>query len=330
MVSSRQSGAPSRDRSRDEKKKASKTAIHREARNDRLRLFDRAAASVVVFRELCAKKKTAKKRDQKATEVFPRTRSDAPRAGVRRTRVGRARGCRDRQNDGSASCDERAAWNLASLWRASVSDLRGVCRGARASPPYLPGMPREMTAHLLPYTACAARIFLSSSSVNGPRFTEGLSWLHHLRGRNNEIRNNESRLVRTTKGREGTRGVGEGGGRGSGPETREPGDEGSPDARAASTRRFPRRRAPENAFGGARTLDDSSCCCDRLTPRRWRSSCPVLRDYRFAREATRPPAMGVGGGERGAREARISGSRSQSSARRRAGDPPPEAAAKAK
>jgi hypothetical protein len=26
--------------------------------------------------------------------------------------------------------------------------------------------------------------------VNGPRFTEGLSWLHHLRGRNNEIRNN--------------------------------------------------------------------------------------------------------------------------------------------
>mmetsp|Transcript_1882 Transcript_1882/g.7838 ORF Transcript_1882/g.7838 Transcript_1882/m.7838 type:complete len:262 (+) Transcript_1882:555-1340(+) len=54
----------------------------------------------------------------------------------------------------------------------------------------LPGMPREMTAHLLPYTACAARIFLSSSSVNGPRFTEGLSWLHHLRGRNNEIRNN--------------------------------------------------------------------------------------------------------------------------------------------
>ena len=76
------------------------------------------------------------------------------------------------------------------FWRASVSDLRGVCRGARASPPYLPGMPREMTAHLLPYTACAARIFLSSSSVNGPRFTEGLSWLHHLRGRNNEIRNN--------------------------------------------------------------------------------------------------------------------------------------------
>lgn len=78
------------------------------------------------------------------------------------------------------------------FWRASVWNLRGVCRGARASPPYLPGMPREMTAHLLPYTACAARIFLSSSSVNGPRFTEGLSWLHHLRGRNNEIRNNES------------------------------------------------------------------------------------------------------------------------------------------
>jgi hypothetical protein len=88
--------------------------------------------------------------------------------------------------------------------------------------------------------------------VNGPRFTEGLSWLHHLRGRNNEIRNNESGwLVRTTKGREGTRGVGEGGGRGSGPETREPGNEGSPDARAASTRRFPRRRAPESVRGRA-------------------------------------------------------------------------------
>lgn len=134
MVSSRQSGAPSRDRSRDEKKKASKTAIHREARNDRLRLFDRAAASVVVFRELCAKKKTAKKRDQKATEVFPRTRSDAPRAGVRRTRVGRARGCRDRQNDGSASCDERAAWNLASLLACErVGSSGRVPRGARVS-----------------------------------------------------------------------------------------------------------------------------------------------------------------------------------------------------
>ena len=81
----------------------------------------------------------------------------------------------------------------------------GVCRGARASLPYLPGMPREMTAHLLPYTACAARISLSSSSVNGPRFTVGLSWLHHLRvfRRNNENGNKSERLVR--KG-EGTRG----------------------------------------------------------------------------------------------------------------------------
>jgi hypothetical protein len=285
----------------------------------------------VVFRELAPKKKKPQKSETKKPPRFSRELDRMPpRAGVRRTRVGRARGCRDRQNDGSASCDERAAGNLASLLACErVGSSGRVPRGARVSA-YLPGMPREMTAHLLPYTACAARIFLSSSSVNGPRFTEGLSWLHHLRGRNNEIRNNESRLVRTTKGREGTRGVGEGGGRGSGPETREPGDEGSPDARAASTRRFPRRRAPENAFGGARTLDDSSCCCDRLTPRRWRSSCPVLRAYRFAREATRPPAMGVGGGERGAREARISGSRSRSSARRRAGDPPPEAAAKAK
>ena len=284
----------------------------------------------MVFRELAPKKKPQKSETKKPRRFSRELDRMPPRAGVRRTRVGRARGCRDRQNDGSASCDERAAGNLASLLACErVGSSGRVPRGARVSA-YLPGMPREMTAHLLPYTACAARIFLSSSSVNGPRFTEGLSWLHHLRGRNNEIRNNESRLVRTTKGREGTRGVGEGGGRGSGPETREPGDEGSPDARAASTRRFPRRRAHENAFGGARTLDDSSCCCDRLTPRRWRSSCPVLRDYRFAREATRPPAMGVGGGERGAREARISGSRSRSSARRRAGDPPPEAAAKAK
>jgi hypothetical protein len=283
------------------------------------------------FENLRQKKKNRKKARPKSHRGFPANSIGCPRERGSAERASVARGGAE---TAKTTVQRRATKGPPGIsrvfWRASVSDLRGVCRGARASPPYLPGMPREMTAHLLPYTACAARIFLSSSSVNGPRFTEGLSWLHHLRGRNNEIRNNESRLVRTTKGREGTRGVGEGGGRGSGPETREPGDEGSPDARAASTRRFPRRRAPENAFGGARTLDDSSCCCDRLTPRRWRSSCPVLRAYRFAREATRPPAMGVGGGERGAREARISGSRSRSSARRRAGDPPPEAAAKAK
>jgi len=46
---------------------------------------------------------------------------------------------------------------------------------------YLPGMDREMTAHLFPWMACAARIARSSSSVNGPRLTIGLSWLHHLR-----------------------------------------------------------------------------------------------------------------------------------------------------
>lgn len=209
----------------------------------------------------------------------------------------------------------------------------GVCRGARASLPYLPGMPREMTAHLLPYTACAARISLSSSSVNGPRFTVGLSWLHHLRvfGRNNENGNKSERLVRKGEGTRGdARGWGGVGVRGSGPETREPRGERSQEARAASARRFPRRHAPADAFGGARTLDDSSCCCDRLTPRRLRSSCPVLRAYRFAREATRPPAFGDGGSERDAREMRISGSRSRSSAKRRAGDPPPEAAAKAK
>ena len=38
-----------------------------------------------------------------------------------------------------------------------------------------------MTAHLFPWMACAARIARSSSSVNGPRLTIGLSWLHHLR-----------------------------------------------------------------------------------------------------------------------------------------------------
>ena len=45
---------------------------------------------------------------------------------------------------------------------------------------HLPGMVREIIAHLLPWMACAARICLSSSAVNGPRFTVGLSWLHHL------------------------------------------------------------------------------------------------------------------------------------------------------
>mmetsp|Transcript_8854 Transcript_8854/g.40243 ORF Transcript_8854/g.40243 Transcript_8854/m.40243 type:complete len:242 (-) Transcript_8854:33-758(-) len=45
----------------------------------------------------------------------------------------------------------------------------------------LPGMDREMTAHLFPWMACATRIARSSSSVNGPRLTMGLSWLHHLR-----------------------------------------------------------------------------------------------------------------------------------------------------
>jgi hypothetical protein len=38
-----------------------------------------------------------------------------------------------------------------------------------------------MTAHLFPWMACATRIARSSSSVNGPRLTMGLSWLHHLR-----------------------------------------------------------------------------------------------------------------------------------------------------
>lgn len=136
MVSSRQSGAPSRDRSRDEKKKASrKPSSTGEARNDRLRLFDRAAASVVVFRELAPKKKKPQKSETKKPPRFSRELDRMPpRAGVRRTRVGRARGCRDRQNDGSASCDERAAGNLASLLACErVGSSGRVPRGARVS-----------------------------------------------------------------------------------------------------------------------------------------------------------------------------------------------------
>lgn len=145
----------------------------------------------MVFRRTCAKKKTAKKRDQKATEVFPRTRSDAPASGgpqnARRSRAGVPRPPKRRFSvvRRKGRRESRESFGV----RACVGSSGRVPRGARVSA-YLPGMPREMTAHLLPYTACAARIFLSSSSVNGPRFTEGLSWLHHLRGRNNEIRNN--------------------------------------------------------------------------------------------------------------------------------------------
>lgn len=139
------------------------------------------------------KKKPQKSETKKPPEVFPRTRSDAPASGGPQKRASVARGGAE---TAKTTVQRRATKGPPGIsrvfWRASVWNLRGVCRGARASPPYLPGMPREMTAHLLPYTACAARIFLSSSSVNGPRFTEGLSWLHHLRGRNNEIRNNES------------------------------------------------------------------------------------------------------------------------------------------
>ena len=143
------------------------------------------------FENLRQKKKTAKKRDQKATRGFPANSIGCPRERGSAERASVARGGAETVK---TTVQRRATKGPPGIsrvfWRASVWNLRGVCRGARASPPYLPGMPREMTAHLLPYTACAARIFLSSSSVNGPRFTEGLSWLHHLRGRNNEIRNN--------------------------------------------------------------------------------------------------------------------------------------------
>jgi len=124
--------------------------------------------------------------------------------GFEETREGSERGC---VND-ETTVQRRATKGPHGISRRVSSVLNlglGVCRGARASLPYLPGIPREMTAHLLPYTACAARISLSSSSVNGPRFTVGLSWLHHLRvfRRNNENGNKSERLVR--KG-EGTRG----------------------------------------------------------------------------------------------------------------------------
>lgn len=166
--------------------------------------FSTARRRRLWFFENFAPKKKPQKSETKKPRRFsreldrmPRERGSAERASVARGGAETAKTTVQRRATKGPLGISRV------FWRASVSDLRGVCRGARASPPYLPGMPREMTAHLLPYTACAARIFLSSSSVNGPRFTEGLSWLHHLRGRNNEIRNNESRLVRTTKGREG-------------------------------------------------------------------------------------------------------------------------------
>lgn len=57
--------------------------------------------------------------------------------------------------------------------------VREWVKGRRGA--HLPGMDREMTAHLFPWMACATRIARSSSSVNGPRLTMGLSWLHHLR-----------------------------------------------------------------------------------------------------------------------------------------------------
>ena len=57
--------------------------------------------------------------------------------------------------------------------------VREWVKGRRGA--HLPGMDREMTAHLFPWMACATMIARSSSSVNGPRLTMGLSWLHHLR-----------------------------------------------------------------------------------------------------------------------------------------------------
>ena len=155
----------------------------------------------MVFRELAPKKKKPQKSETKKPRGFPANSIGCPRERGSAERASVARGGAETVKTTVQRRATKGPLGISRVfWRASVWNLRGVCRGARASPPYLPGMPREMTAHLLPYTACAARIFLSSSSVNGPRFTEGLSWLHHLRGRNNEIRNNESGwLVRTTR-----------------------------------------------------------------------------------------------------------------------------------
>jgi hypothetical protein len=208
MVLSRQSGAPSRDRSRDEKKKASRKPSSTGGREMTDFAFSTARRRRLWFFEnLRQKKKNRKKARPKSHGGFPansigcRERGSAERASVARGGAETAKTTVQRRATKGPPGISRV------FWRASVWNLRGVCRGARASPPYLPGMPREMTAHLLPYTACAARIFLSSSSVNGPRFTEGLSWLHHLRGRNNEIRNNESGWLerqRDARGRGGS------------------------------------------------------------------------------------------------------------------------------
>lgn len=135
--------------------------------------------------------------------------SDDPRGGFLRKRAKIPCAVRERRNDGSASARRKDRTESRESVPSVLNLGLGVCRGARASLPYLPGMPREMTAHLLPYTACAARISLSSSSVNGPRFTVGLSWLHHLRvfGRNNENGNkSENKSERLVRKGEGTRG----------------------------------------------------------------------------------------------------------------------------
>jgi hypothetical protein len=46
---------------------------------------------------------------------------------------------------------------------------------------HLPGSSFAMLAHLLPKMLWAAMIAASSSAVNGPFFTLGLSWFSHLR-----------------------------------------------------------------------------------------------------------------------------------------------------
>ena len=69
--------------------------------------------------------------------------------------------------------------NLSVPWEEVKSSGRTLRLGGGCA--HLPGMVREIIAHLLPWMACAARICRSSSAVNGPRFTVGVELVAHDR-----------------------------------------------------------------------------------------------------------------------------------------------------
>ena len=94
-------------------------------------------------------------------------RSNARRTGGE-ARTRQRRNIPNRMNKTDAKVDQRVSdlgiWGLPPRRRA---------RPERSS--HLPGIDLEMIAHLFPCIACAARMSLSSSAVNGPRFTSGFS-----------------------------------------------------------------------------------------------------------------------------------------------------------